>query len=136
MFLLCVLHSQHTKDLLGHVLDHDDNIPDTKLSQGFESTSVRWQVSDSYYRICARRLNRLCALERVRVSVPYRWHQALCGLWLCEDSPCELLLILHNSFDFGQGGCDGSCGGREVGEWNATGIAGCGSVKTLEPSLG
>lgn len=37
-------HSKETKELLGHILNHDDTIPATQLTKSFDETSAAWKV--------------------------------------------------------------------------------------------
>ncbi|KAG8950275.1 hypothetical protein FRC04_007909 [Tulasnella sp. 424] len=41
--LVTTFHKQ-TKELLGHVLNHDDSIPDAQLSKSFDETTIAWKV--------------------------------------------------------------------------------------------
>ncbi|KIO17054.1 hypothetical protein M407DRAFT_246854 [Tulasnella calospora MUT 4182] len=37
-------YCKETKELLGHVLNHDDSIPETQLSRSFDETNAAWQA--------------------------------------------------------------------------------------------
>ncbi|KAG8892279.1 hypothetical protein FRC01_014253 [Tulasnella sp. 417] len=37
-------YCKETKEILGHVLNHDDSIPETQLSKSFDETNAAWQA--------------------------------------------------------------------------------------------
>lgn len=50
-------YCKQTKELLGHVLNHDDSIPDAQLSKSFEETTIAWKAQFGTTYLAKRSFN-------------------------------------------------------------------------------